>query len=312
MTVLPSPKEGYWKEVDSLLHKFIAGSRTEKIKRMTLIGNYKQGGFKMTDIREQNKAIKTSWLKRFINNAGMWREFVMEQIPHVDYRYLLRCNLKFEDMPFSMTTGTIWDEIWTVWCELNYVEYITTVEDVLNQTLWYNSNIRIGNKPAFFKKWASHGIMWLKDIIDEDTMKMKSKQQLEQDFELSIPFTEHYGLLLAIPKEWKKMIKEQNPETLGDYEDYKLIDKIDDCDKPSKMIYETLIKKKFIAPTEKVAKWNLDLNIQECQLTYLKQLEAGRTCTINNKLRSFNYNFFMRNVPYNSRLFKMKIKDNNN
>ena len=73
--------------------KFIAGSQTEKLKRKTLVGNYTQGGFKMTDVREQNKAIKVSWLKCFINNPGMRREFVMEQILHVDYRYLLRCNL---------------------------------------------------------------------------------------------------------------------------------------------------------------------------------------------------------------------------
>ena len=44
MTVLPSPDEEYWKEVDTLLHKFIAGNATEKLKRKTLIGNYKQGG----------------------------------------------------------------------------------------------------------------------------------------------------------------------------------------------------------------------------------------------------------------------------
>ena len=42
----------------------------------------------------------------------------------------------------------------------------------------------------------------------------------------------------------------------------------------------------------------------------ISNLEAGRTCTINNKLRSFNYNFFMRNIPYEVRLHKMKIKGN--
>ena len=94
-------------------------------------------------------------------------------------------------------------------------------------------------------------------------MKMKSRGRLEEEFGLSIPFTKHNGILLAIPKEWKKMIKEHNIYNTADHEDYKLIDRIDDCEKPSKMIYETLVKKKFVAPTEKVAKWNPDLNIQE-------------------------------------------------
>ena len=146
MTVLPSPGEDYWKEVNTILYKFIAGSQMEKLKRNTLIGSYTIGGFWMVDISLQNKAIKVLWLKRFINIAGMWREFVMEQIPHVDYRYLLRCNLKLEDMPQNTDSGTMWDEIWRTWCELNYNGEITSPEEALNQTLWYNSNIRIGNK----------------------------------------------------------------------------------------------------------------------------------------------------------------------
>ena len=58
------------------------------------MGEYEDGGFNMTDIIHQNKAIKASWMKRLINNSGMWRECVMEQIPIVDF---LRYNLKKTD-----------------------------------------------------------------------------------------------------------------------------------------------------------------------------------------------------------------------
>ena len=39
-TVLPSPEDDYWKEVNTILYNFIAGSQTEKLKRNTLIGSY--------------------------------------------------------------------------------------------------------------------------------------------------------------------------------------------------------------------------------------------------------------------------------
>ena len=77
LTVLPSPDEKYLKEVNILFYQFIAGSKTEKLKRNTLIGDYAEGGFNMIDVFEQNNALKVSWLKRFIKNAGMWREIVM-------------------------------------------------------------------------------------------------------------------------------------------------------------------------------------------------------------------------------------------
>ena len=95
--------------------------------------------------------------------------------------------------------------------------------------------------------------MWMKDIIDENTMQFKTIQQLEKEYHLKIPLTEYYGLLSAIPKEWKILIsKDRINSRDDDRDDYKLIDKIDDCNKPSKMIYKTLIKQKCEPPIEKV------------------------------------------------------------
>ena len=127
MTVLPSPSTQYWNDINKMLFKFIANMGSEKLKRNTLIGDYKEGGFWMTDIECQNKALKCSWMKRLINNSGMWREFVIEQIPHGDYRYFLRCNLKFEDLPWQNQHGSIWEKIWKEWCKINFTKRITTI-----------------------------------------------------------------------------------------------------------------------------------------------------------------------------------------
>ena len=76
-----------------------------------------------------------------------------------------------------------------------------------------------------------------------------------------------------------------------------------------KMIYNHLVKSQFIAPTRKADKWNEDLQTNLTPKEFHANLEKHRTITINNKLRSFNYNFYMRNVPYGTRLKKMGTKD---
>ena len=306
MTVLPKPPGNYLKDVDTILYKFLSNNKPEKHRRKTLIGDYKEGGFKMTDINTQHQAIKAAWMIRFVNNAGIWREWMLEQIGDLDYRYLLRCNIKLQDLPFKLPLSSIWLDIWTAWCKANYKEELTCVEEICNQTLWFNSQIRIGNKVAFHKRWAEKDIMWMNDILTEGTpYRMLTLEELEGKYKLKIPFTEYYGILKAIPSSWKMILRGTEQE---DIEDYKLIDMIDENKSPSKIIYRLLMQEIFEPPHTKVQKWAEHLTLTLHMDEFLRGLERGRTSTINSRLRSFNYNFHMWNVPYERRLYKMGIK----
>ena len=72
------------------------------------------------------------------------------------------------------------------------------------------------------------------------------------------------------------------------------------------MLYNKFKKEHFEPPTGVAVKWSTDLRLETELGTYLTHLEKSRTSTINNKLRSFNYNFFMRNIPYEQMLYKTK------
>ena len=93
---------------------------------------------------------------------------MMEQIAEVDHRYLLRCNIKFEDLPFKLPVSSIWHDIWGAWCKANYQENLVSTNEVCNQTIWFNSQIRINNTVAYFRNWANGNIMWMKDILSEE------------------------------------------------------------------------------------------------------------------------------------------------
>ena len=38
---------------------------------------------------------------------------------------------------------------------------------ILNEVIWYNSNITQGGKPLFLKEWLEAGILTIRDIVDE-------------------------------------------------------------------------------------------------------------------------------------------------
>ena len=130
----------------------------------------------------------------------------------------------------------------------------------------------------------------------------------EEKYNIKIPFTELYGIIDAIPRDWKSLLNNDQGTEWNEMTDYKLIDKMDDTNRMNNMLYNMLIQGKHKPPLVKAEKWNQEIGKIVELKTCLAGLEKCRLTTINNKLRSFNYIFFMRNVPYGKRLYYMKIK----
>ena len=311
MTNLPPPPEHMWKQIEQLIYGFLANNKSEKMKRNTLIGPCTKGGFQMIDITSQHAAINATWMVKLINHAGMWKERILEQLPDVDFRYLLRCNLSVKDLPSKMKKDQLWGHtcIWECWCRTNFRTDFDQPDEIYNQALWLNSLIRINGKPVLWKNWIEANIMWVNDLIDDKHPgHMMHHQTIQQKYKIKIPFTEYYGLLQAMPKKWHVLLKTTTDNNLNEVEDYKIIDELEDASSPTKLIYNHLIKEKFLPPDSKVEKWNMELQTNYDTSVFLQHLERSRITTINYKLCSFNYNFFMRNIPYQARLYKMNIK----
>ena len=65
------------KEANNLLFKFLWDNEGDKIKRTEMIADYQDGGQKMLDIIEFNKALKISWMLKYISNdcKSKWKCF---------------------------------------------------------------------------------------------------------------------------------------------------------------------------------------------------------------------------------------------
>jgi len=310
---LASPDEKYWKEVEEILYNFVNNGKPDKIKRETLIAPYEEGGYRMLDIRCQNKAMKLSWGNRLVNNEGVWKAYMLNKSP-VDIEYMLRCNILFADLPFNMPVGSLWQEFWRGWCTQNFKEDIVDLEGVLNQNIWFNSNIRVQNKPIYYKNWADHGIRWINQLTKEDLEGKKrilKHQEFEDLIDSKVPILQYHGLISAIPKSWKRLIYRAEDQDM-DIEDYKLIDRMRDSSAPTKLIYNSLISKKLKNPQSTLEKWRTDLNINTANEQVLRPHAVQRKLIMNNVIKSFNYKFLMRIVPTGRRLYLLGIKDTEN
>jgi hypothetical protein len=81
--------------------------------------------------------------------------------------------------------------------------------DIVNQKIWENAHITIGNKTVKYNKFKCKGLMYIQDIIDENGIIL-SKDSLERKYECDFKALEYQSLITAIPKAWKKPIKGDN------------------------------------------------------------------------------------------------------
>ena len=64
-------------EINNMFYSFLWSGRGDKTKRDVMISDYKNGGLRMIDIKSFNKALKSTWVKKYLDNAydnhGKWK-----------------------------------------------------------------------------------------------------------------------------------------------------------------------------------------------------------------------------------------------
>ena len=72
----------------------------DKIKRDTMISDYEQGGLKMVDVKIFSKALKATWIKKYLdqNNQAKWKLFFDLQLQDLGGATFFRGNLNQKDL----------------------------------------------------------------------------------------------------------------------------------------------------------------------------------------------------------------------
>jgi exonuclease III len=311
MNVLPSPKASKIKEIQDSLYSYIWNNKQGQIKRETLIGDYQDGGLKMPDLTAQNTSLKASWVKRLTEQPGNWSNYIIGKLPQKDPLYFMHSSIKYVDIPNKPHKDDFWSEALLQWCILNQNHTDMkewTLEKIYEENIWWNSNIQVNSKVIGYQQWAKQGIKHVQHLLT-DSGNWLSHQELEEKYNITTPFTTHYGIIGAIKKKWGDISKMDI--TGEDTIPTKLVEKLDVKRKSSQIIYWNIIKQKCAPPTTKRHKWERDT--EGCiEITTWKRLLTGtRKLNVSTRMQSWSYKHMLRIMPYNTRLHVMGLSPTN-
>ena len=142
-------------EINDLLYTFLWNGKGDKIKRKIMINDLSVGGLKMIDISSFNKSLKTTWIKKYLdnNNKGKWKIFFDIALKNYGCQNFFSYNLNVRDTSSTIATSDAFvNELLGIWAGVNFEPEITSKDHFLDQQLWHNTLIRIAKKTVFFQK----------------------------------------------------------------------------------------------------------------------------------------------------------------
>ena len=215
-----------------------------------------------------------------------------------------RCNILPEDCNKLSSNSTFWQDVLKSWNQFNYSHNFR----VENQLIWYNSRIRINNKPVFWKQNYNKGLKYVYQLFTREGFKREDLVQ--QEFGLS---TLHFNSLkVAIPKEWITFFTSTPPSVFLPLPPHNYDTVCLGQSNLSAKIY------KYIADDctiyyNKWTKWNNELQEEICEDIYTFAQHHKHIFTVTNiaKYRSFQYRILQRGLITNIHLEKWSILPSN-
>ena len=164
------------------------------------------------------------------------------------------------------------------------------------------------NKPMVDRQWSTKGINKVQDMLDDD-QKILSHPQLSRKFG-EITQMSYNTVIAAMPREWKKLLKNNEINNTNTCNTEFSYDKYAHCNKKVNIFYRILTQNAHVLDLKAQMLSNLlQTNINTEQL--IKLIKCINATTICVKLRSFQYKMFMSAITTNIQLYRFKIKDSN-
>ena len=208
VSVLPLPEKSC-DQLRKVTFNFIWDNKIAKIKRNTIIGERENRGLNMIDFSLMNKALKCIWIKRFrLNENSAWTVIPNKVTLYLGgFSFLSNCYCSSKDISIKKLP-LFYIRTLQYWFEFKDMQE-NTKPGIKNRIIWNNKDIKIDNNTIFFRTWISRGVSTIENLLDRN-LDVITYGEFKTRYQIKANFMTYYGVINAIPNEYKKSIKQTN------------------------------------------------------------------------------------------------------
>lgn len=270
-----------------------------------MYNDLEHGGLRVPHIQSFYRALKMKWIKKLIDplNNSSWKCLLLDTLEKIGGDKILF----LQEIGISKCCAgfnSFWIDVFQNWAKLNQ-SLTASPNDIISQPLWYNPEIRIDKKMVFFKNMVDCDIYFINDIIDEHGFFLNCGECNEK-YGCSINHVSYAGLVNAIPKHWKNILK----NNLFDKEIKNVnIQYLKRKDKVSKIFYNMFLKSVKKDPIKTQDFFHTQLNTIIHEKNWKKIYKSPFIITSDSKLQSLQFKINHNIIFTNDRLFKCKLSE---
>lgn len=300
ISYLNSVPKGIESKIEQIQKKFIWEGKRPKIKHLTLICDYSDGGLKSLDIHSKLTSLKLCWIKRlYDSNFHPWKNIPLKLI-QMNFG---QTNIFYPNaqLNFNSKFPIFYQNIAKEWS--NHIQEPLTVTNILSQYVWYNNFIKIDSKNILR---SFNFDLFVNDLYENGSLipfeAFRSLHNLDNK-----DFFKWRQIVSAIPARWKANILNKIGSDFSREQHALFLSRQIPTDRlTSKQIYQFLTYKIIQKPTSQTK----ITSILEVQPQNWKKIYCfGIRVSIDSKCRIFHFKTSHNILYLNKILNKMNLSD---
>ena len=299
MMSLPMIPSDILGKIEKSMEKFIWNGKRAKIPLTTIMLNKEAGGLGLVNLRLRHQSLLINWIKIIQGNTqvrNLAKYFLGEAL---EDNAIFKVNLNKKHINQLYPKHNFWTSMVQSWCEYNY-HVPNSVEDILQQKIFYNSNLV--NKNILLKPMEGFSLnLCIEDILKGTSFRTFDEFRRDHQAVPAGAWLQYATILTTIPTRWKETIqnrKDRSREAQEPKLDYLL-----KCSKPTSEIYHTMNGGSMIDKTFKYWEKTIEIDYSDFRnafkdIYYLTNVP---------KLRVFQFRLLHNKIFCNNILFHWKI-----
>ena len=294
------------KDLNNLLYKFLWNNKPDKINRETVCSDYFEGGLKMVNIFNFERALKLSWIRKLYTMAEKpW--YYLFFSTYDNFAKFFKLGVGWTKFLLKAGKNKFWQQVFENWITLNSFHKVQTNTDIMESIIWYNTDIF--KTDIYYPHWFKKGIHCIGDLV-KSSGKFFNMEEIEQKYDLKVNFLYYNKLkheIGAFIETYKKGNKFQHRKPYIPFHLKLLIQNLPGC----KDFYKVLNDKNKAKPPLCETKWSTDLDIPQETSDWLYLYKSCFKAVSEMSIIWFQYKILFRILDRKDYLYKVKLNDCN-
>ena len=294
-------------QIQRMIFNFIWG-KNHKVKIGTIIGDCKVGGLGVPDVALREKALKASWMTKFLSDSKLFKVFESQLNEcGIKFPILLKMNCRnFEQLHGFDRVSEFHKAVISAYNSVKHIKPIEKLNEFefFSQIIWANEHFRYNNNAFFWKHWVKSGFIYVKDLFNDDGTFVKEQyvfQKLSCKTNWISEFVIVKTCICKLAKKFdSKCCKYINAKISLERRVMLGNSLYDLKDINTKLCYNTLVNKKFIKPyTEKM--WQNKTSVELLRMDWISIYTTNLKLQPR-KLSEFKYKILLNFLSCGERL----------